>query len=89
VAMGIRQRKELADVPITLLTQWQTAFAHPGLAARFVDPPAFAVVQLRIGKACLTTPNWSAGHDLLIAGKHRADLRFRTRPIRHRPSFRP
>jgi hypothetical protein len=47
--MGIRQRTALADVPIALIAQWQTALAHPGLAARFIDPPAFAMAQLRIG----------------------------------------
>jgi len=51
VAMGIRQRSALADVPMMLIEQWQAALAHSGLAARFVDPPAFAVAQLRLGNS--------------------------------------
>lgn len=51
-AMGIRRRAALAHVPLALLTAWQRALQHPGLAARFTDPVAFAYSQLMI----LATP---------------------------------
>jgi hypothetical protein len=46
-AMGIRQQHALASVPLALIQAWQAALEHPGMAARFDNPVALAVVQLR------------------------------------------
>lgn len=45
-AMGVRQRSSLAGVPYVLIAAWNEAVQHPGMAARFADPVAFAVSQL-------------------------------------------
>lgn len=46
-AMGIRQKAALAHVSLELITAWQDALQHPGMAARFDDPVAVAATQLR------------------------------------------
>lgn len=45
-AMGVRRRAALASVPYALVAAWHAAVQHPGMAARFADPVAFAVSQL-------------------------------------------
>lgn len=45
-AMGVRRRAALASVPYELVAAWHAAVQHPGMAARFADPVAFAVSQL-------------------------------------------
>lgn len=45
-AMGVRRRSLLAGVPYELVAAWHEAVQHPGMAARFADPVAFAVSQL-------------------------------------------
>lgn len=44
--MGVRRRSSLAGVPYELVAAWHEAVQHPGMAARFTDPVAFAVSQL-------------------------------------------
>jgi hypothetical protein len=44
--MGVRKRTRLAGVPYELIAAWHAAIQHPGMAARFADPVAFAVSQL-------------------------------------------
>ncbi|MEN9934668.1 MAG: hypothetical protein RLZZ387_1247 [Chloroflexota bacterium] len=51
VQMGVRERSGLAGVDVGLMRAWQAVVGHPGLAARFDDPVAFAVTQLRRGNA--------------------------------------
>ncbi|MEN9934197.1 MAG: hypothetical protein RLZZ387_776, partial [Chloroflexota bacterium] len=51
VQMGVRERAGLAGVDVELIRAWQAVVGHPGLAARFDDPVAFAVTQLRRGNA--------------------------------------
>lgn len=45
-SMGVRNRRNLAGVPAELVAAWHAAVQHPGMAARFADPVAFAVSQL-------------------------------------------
>jgi hypothetical protein len=47
--MGVRERQQLAALSPELITAWQAALGHPGLAARFTSPVGFAVVQMRRG----------------------------------------
>jgi hypothetical protein len=49
VSMGVRERQKLAAVPYALIASWQTALAHPGLAAQFASPIGFAVAQMQRG----------------------------------------
>jgi hypothetical protein len=48
--MGVRERQKLAAVSYELITCWQLALAHPGMAARFTSPVGFAVAQMQRGK---------------------------------------
>ncbi|MBP1466178.1 hypothetical protein EYB53_010720 [Candidatus Chloroploca sp. M-50] len=45
-AMGVRARYKLVGVPLALIHAWHEALLHPGIAARFADPVAFAVSQM-------------------------------------------
>lgn len=45
-AMGVRRRSALAGVTYELIAAWHEVVQHPGMAARFADPVAFAVSQL-------------------------------------------
>ncbi len=63
-AMGIRQQHALAHVPLALIQAWQAALAHPGMAARFDDPVAFAAAQLRreiIPPSATELDRWAGG----------------------------
>jgi hypothetical protein len=48
-SMGVRERQKLAGVPHELITAWQTALVHPGMAAQFTSPIGFAVAQMQRG----------------------------------------
>jgi hypothetical protein len=50
-SMGVRERQRLAAVPYALIASWQTALAHPGLAAQFASPIGFAVAQMQRGNS--------------------------------------
>jgi hypothetical protein len=50
-SMGVRERQKLAAVPYALIASWQTALAHPGLAAQFASPIGFAVAQMQRGNS--------------------------------------
>jgi hypothetical protein len=49
-AKGVRRPEALGGVSTGLITSWCTALQHPALAARFADPVAFAVSQMRRGQ---------------------------------------
>ena len=51
---GCRERQKLAAVPYGLIASWQTAIAHPGLAAQFASPIGFAVAQMRARESTAT-----------------------------------
>lgn len=48
-SIGVRERRKLGAVPYTLIAFWQTALAHPGMAAQFTSPIGFAVAQMQRG----------------------------------------
>jgi hypothetical protein len=50
-SMGVRERQKLAAVPYALIASWQTALAHPGMAAQFASPIGFAVTQMQRGNS--------------------------------------
>lgn len=47
--MGVRNPATLAGVPAELIAQWQAVISHPGMQARFTDPIAFAITQMKQG----------------------------------------
>jgi hypothetical protein len=48
-AMGVRNVATLAGVSADLIVQWQAVVNHPGMQARFTDPIAFAITQMKQG----------------------------------------
>lgn len=50
-SMGVRERQKLAAVPYALIASWQTALAHPRMAAQFASPIGSAVAQMQRGNS--------------------------------------
>lgn len=46
-SIGVRERHQLAHVPLYLIAAWRDALTHPGMAAHFSAPLGFAVSQMR------------------------------------------